>query len=108
MARGKHQTKAARIREWAAAHPNASHPEIIAGLKAEGVEVAAGNIVSALKANGHAKQSPPVATNGQHLEEMPPELSGVLEAQKLAFKLGGVDRAKIALQKLETVLAIKA
>jgi hypothetical protein len=100
MARRHGKTKADQIRQWAADHPGAAYPDIIAGLGAEGVKIAAGNIVSALKvkANGHAKQNGSVALVPASLVEI---TRSVIATERFAERMGGIANARRAIDCLE-------
>ena len=119
--------KSAAIRDYKKAHPKAKPTAISEGLKAEGLEVsptlvsnvlfqmknkkpgkrgrpakASAPVATGTKRRGrppkgpkHAGRSPKAATNGHE-----PGLSALIAAKKLADEMGGVDKAKVALDAL--------
>src|SRR5262245_50740780 len=102
MARRK-TNKSAKIREYLSANPSATPSKIIEALKEKGVKVGA-SLVSQVKygqmkgKNGRRKKrGRPAArsVNGQRVD-----FTQLVEAKTLADKMGGVERARQALDLL--------
>ncbi len=87
-------SKAAKIREYLAEHPDAKAADVVAALKSQRVKVSVAHVYQ-LKTNGKPKRAK--RANGD-------TLSALIEAKKLAVKLGGVDKARAALDALAKLL----
>ncbi len=89
-------SKAAKIREYLAAHPNAKAADVVAALKARRVKVSAAQVYNVKAANGKPKRRAKAAGGDT--------LTALIDAKKLADKLGGVDRAREAVEALARLL----
>lgn len=88
-------SKAAKIREYLAAHPNAKATDVVAALKAQRVKVSAAHVYQ-LKSNGKPKRRAKEAKSDT--------ITALIEAKKLADKLGGVERAREAVNALAKLI----
>ena len=88
-------SKAAKIREYLAEHPDAKAADVVAALKSQRVEVSAAHVYQLKAKNGKPRRVS--RSNGD-------VLSALIEAKKLAKKLGGVDKARDALNALAKLL----
>ena len=100
--RGK--SKAQAIRDEFAAQGAAARPkDVIAALKAKGMKVASAQVsnIKAKLGSGKAKRGrKPGAAHSAHSANGMVSLEVLLEAKKLAERLGGVDAARKALEAL--------
>lgn len=85
-------SKAAKIREYLADHPDAKAADVVGALKSQRVKVTAAHVYQLKAANGKPKRA-----KGD-------TLTALIEAKKLADKLGGVDKAREALSALAKLL----
>ena len=89
-------SKAAKIRAYLASNPDAKAADVVAALKAQRVKVSVAHVYQLKAANGKPKRRAKAAKGDM--------LTALLEAKKLADKLGGVDRAREALNALAKIL----
>ena len=89
-------SKAAKIREYLAAHPDAKAADVVAALKSQRVMVSAAQVYNLKAAKGKPKRRVKAAGGDT--------LSALIEAKKLADKLGGVERARAAVNALAKLL----
>ena len=85
-------SKAAMIRAYLAEHPDAKAADVVEALKSQRVKVSAAQVYNVQGTNGKPKRA-----KGD-------TLSALIEAKKLAVKLGGVDKARAALDALAKLL----
>jgi hypothetical protein len=85
-------SKAAKIREYVAKHPDAKAADVVAALRSKGVKVTAPHVYQLMAKNGKPKRA-----KGD-------KYAALIEAKKLADKLGGVDRAREAVEALAKLL----
>jgi len=88
----KRRNKAAKIRAQLSAHPNATAKEIVATLKAQRVRVSTAqvyNVKAAMSKTGNGKRG---------------KYEDLIQAKKLADALGGIDKARAALDVLAKLL----
>jgi hypothetical protein len=85
-------SKAAKIREYLAKHPDAKAADVVAALKSQRVKVSAAHVYQLKTANGKPRRA-----KGD-------KYTALIEAKKLADKLGGVDRAREAVNALAKLL----
>ena len=88
-------SKAAKIRHYLTAHPDAKAADVVAALKARNVKVSLAHVYQ-LKSKGKPKRRAKAAQADT--------LTALIEAKKLADKLGGVDRAREAVNALAKLL----
>jgi hypothetical protein len=99
MAKAKRGTKSAAIREYLAANPGTRTKDVIAALKQKGIRVS-GPMVSTLKGKlGGSVKKRAAAGHNQS-----PSIEDLIEAKKLADRLGGVDKASAAVAVLAKLL----
>jgi hypothetical protein len=91
-------SKAAKIREYLAAHPDAKAADVVAALKANRVRVTTAHVYNIKATNGKPKGK----AKGKRAKV--DQYAGLILARKLADKLGGVDRAREALDALAKLL----
>lgn len=91
-------SKAAKIREYLAEHPEAKAADVVAALKSQRVKVSVAHVYQLKTANGKPKRAKGVNRSKGDT------LTALIEAKKLADKLGGVDRAREALNALAKLL----
>jgi hypothetical protein len=106
--RGTFGRKSNAIRKYLAQHPGAGPTEVVAALKQKGMTVTTGlvsNIRSRDKtgvapaAKAAVASAPKAAGNGRAASASV-NLDDLIEAKKLADRLGGLDKAKAALEAL--------
>ena len=88
-------SKAAKIRAYLAIHPDAKAADVVAALKSQRVKVSAAHVYQ-LKSNGKPKRRAKEAKGDT--------ITALIEAKKLADKLGGVERARAAVNALAKLL----
>ncbi len=86
-------SKAAKIREYFADHPDAKAADVVAALKTRKVRVSIAHVYQLKAANGKPKRR----AKGDMV-------TALIEAKKLVDKLGGVDQAREALIALAKLL----
>ena len=91
-------SKAAKIRDYLADHPDAKAADVVAALKSQRVKVSAAHVYQLKSANGKPKRSKSARRSKGDT------LTALIEAKKLADKLGGVDRAREAVNALAKLL----
>jgi hypothetical protein len=102
MAKAKHGAKSQAIREYLTANSAAKGNDVVAALKANGIKVSS-QMVSTIKARmgagpkkrGRRKKSASAKRNGAMIS-----LGVLVQAKKLAESLGGVEKAKEAMDAL--------
>ena len=88
-------SKAAKIREYLAEHPDAKAADVVAALKSQRVKVSAAHVYQLKAKNGKPKRAARSSSDA---------LAALIEAKKLVVKLGGVERAREALNALAKLL----
>jgi hypothetical protein len=98
----KYGIKSAKIREALTAHPQASVKDIIAGLKAQKVKVVPAQVyaIRSTMGNSSAKSGPPKSKAKPRSNEF----AALIQAKKMADAMGGVDKARAALDVLAQLL----
>jgi arginine repressor len=89
----KRRNKSARIRQALAAHPKATAKEIVDALKAQRVRVSAAHVYNVKATMGKS-------SNGRHNGKY----DVLIQAKKLADAMGGVEKAREALDVLAQLL----
>ena len=100
MAKAKRGEKSAAIRDYLAANPGTKTKDVVAALKQQGIRVS-GQMVSTLKgkfSGGPARKRAAAKKNRS------PSIEDLIEAKKLADRLGGVDKARAAIAVLAKLL----
>ena len=100
MAKAKRGAKSAAVREYLAANPGTRTIDVVAALKQQGIRVSA-QTVSNLKgktSKGTGKKRQAAKTHRS------PSIEDLIEAKKLADRLGGVDKARAAIAVLAKLL----
>ncbi len=87
----KRRNKAAKIRQYLADHPDAKAADVVAALKSQRVKVSAAQVYN-------------VMSNGKPRRRKGDTLAALIEAKKLAVKLGGVEKAREAINALAKLL----
>jgi hypothetical protein len=91
-------SKAAKIREYLAEHPEAKAGDVVAALKSQRVKVSVAHVYQLKSANGKPRRVKGVK------RPKGDTLTALIEAKKLADKLGGVERARAAVEALAKLL----
>ena len=91
-------SKAAKIREYLAEHPEAKAADVVAALKSQRVKVSVAHVYQLKSANVKPKRAKSAKRSKGDT------LSALIEAKKLADKLGGVERAQAAVNALAKLL----
>jgi len=84
-------SKAARIRAVLAERPDAKAKEVVQALKAQKVSVTAAQVYNVKATSGNGKPAAKKATSG---------FESLIQAKKLADAMGGVEKARAALDVL--------
>ncbi|HUE70426.1 MAG TPA: hypothetical protein VMP01_06000 [Pirellulaceae bacterium] len=92
-------SKAAKIREYLADHPDAKAADVVAALKSQRVKVSGAQVYNVKAANGKPKRRAKSVKRSKG-----DTLTALIEAKKLADKLGGVERARDAVNALARLL----
>jgi hypothetical protein len=93
----KRRNKSAKIRDALAAHPKATAKEIVDALKAQHVRVSAAHVYNVKATMG--KESHGRSSNGRSNA-----YDALIQAKKLADAMGGIDKAREALDVLAQLL----
>ena len=86
------KTRSDMIREYLKKHPDAGPKAVVEALKQEGIEVSEG-LVGQVKYRPENKIQPPITADD------------LIALRELAYQLGGIDRLREAIDKLEEVFS---
>jgi hypothetical protein len=94
----RENSKATKIREYLAAHPDAKAADVVKALKADRVRVTTAHVYNIKATNGKPKRK----AKGQAAKRDP--FAALILARRLADQVGGVDKAREALDALARLL----
>jgi hypothetical protein len=108
-------SKSEAIRRYYAEHPRAKPRQVVEGLKSEGVQVSAQTVSTVRymmkhrrgkgrRKAGRAARATPARSKAVGNGRRGNLLASLIDAKKLADRLGGIERARTALKMLERLM----